>query len=53
MIGSSISTIVIYIPFSLMSGVAGAYFKIMAYTMFITLSASFLVTWLILLHYSY
>ncbi|MEP7321778.1 MAG: efflux RND transporter permease subunit [Saprospiraceae bacterium] len=48
MIGSSLSTIVIFIPFSLMSGIAGAYFKIMAYTMIITLSSSFLVTWLIL-----
>ncbi len=44
MIGSSLSTIVIFIPFSLMSGVAGAYFKVLAYTMIITLSCSFLVT---------
>ena len=48
MIGSSLSTIVIFIPFSLMSGIAGAYFKVMAYAMIVTLSASFLVTWLIL-----
>ena len=48
MIGSSLSTIVIFIPFALMSGVAGAYFKVLAFTMIITLSASFLVTWLIL-----
>ncbi|HYX08987.1 MAG TPA: efflux RND transporter permease subunit, partial [Bacteroidales bacterium] len=48
MVGSSLSTIVIFIPFSLMSGVAGAYFKIMAYTMIITLTSSFIVTAIIL-----
>ena len=48
MIGSSLSTIVIFLPFSLMSGVAGAYFNIMTQTMIITLTASFFVTWLIL-----
>jgi len=46
MIGSSISTIVIFIPFVLMSGVAGAYFKVMTDTMIITLVCSFFVTWL-------
>ena len=46
MVGSSISTIVIFIPFVLMSGVAGAYFKVMTDTMIITLVCSFLVTWL-------
>jgi CzcA family heavy metal efflux pump len=46
MIGSSISTIVIFIPFLLMSGVAGAYFKVLTNTMIITLICSFLVTWL-------
>src|SRR5665648_915879 len=48
MIGSSLSTIVIFLPFSLMSGVAGAYFNIMTQTMIITLTASFFVSWLIL-----
>lgn len=48
MVGSSLSTIVIFIPFVMMSGVAGAYFKVLAYTMVITLSASFFVSWLIL-----
>jgi len=48
MIGSSLSTIVIFLPFSLMTGIAGAYFNIMAKTMIITLTASFFVTWLIL-----
>ena len=48
MIGSSISTIVIFLPFVLMSGVAGAYFKVMTNTMIITLVCSFFVTWLCL-----
>ena len=46
MIGSSISTIVIFIPFFLMSGVAGAYFKVLTNTMIITLVCSFFVTWI-------
>ncbi len=46
MVSSSLSTIVILIPFELMSGVAGAYFKILTETMMITLICSFLVTWL-------
>ena len=47
MIGSSLSTLVIFIPFVLMTGVAGAYFKVMAFSMIIGLAASFLVTWLL------
>src|SRR5258708_17511297 len=46
MLGSSISTIVIFIPFVLMSGVAGAYFSVMTNTMIITLVCSFFVTWI-------
>ena len=46
MVGSSISTIVIFLPFALLSGVAGAYFKILANTMMITLVCSFFVTWI-------
>ncbi len=45
MVGSSISTIVIFIPFVMMSGVAGAYFKVLTNTMIITLVCSFFVTW--------
>jgi CzcA family heavy metal efflux pump len=48
MLGSSLSTIVIFLPFIMMSGVAGAYFKVMTDTMIITLSCSFFVTWLVL-----
>ena len=46
MLGSSVSTIVIFIPFVLMSGVAGAYFKVLTNTMIITLVSSFFVTWI-------
>ncbi|HEY5499457.1 MAG TPA: efflux RND transporter permease subunit, partial [Bacteroidales bacterium] len=48
MVGSSLSTIVIFLPFILMSGVAGAYFKVMTNTMIITLCCSFFVTWIAL-----
>ena len=48
MVGSSLSTIVIFIPFALMSGVAGAYFNVMTNTMIITLVCSFFVTWICL-----
>jgi len=46
MVSSSLSTIVILIPFEIMTGVAGAYFKILTETMIITLVCSFIVTWL-------
>lgn len=48
MIASSLSTIVIFLPFVLMGGVAGAYFKVMTDSMIIALSASFFVTWICL-----
>jgi len=48
MIGSSLSTIVIFFPFILMSGVAGAYFKVLTDTMIIILVCSFFVTWICL-----
>ncbi|HMK26393.1 MAG TPA: efflux RND transporter permease subunit [Chitinophagaceae bacterium] len=46
MVGSSMSTIVIFIPFLLMTGVAGSYFSVMTNTMIITLVCSFFVTWI-------
>lgn len=46
MISSSLSTIVILVPFVLMTGAVGAYFKILTKTMIITLMCSFLVVWL-------
>ncbi|MFA9392505.1 MAG: efflux RND transporter permease subunit [Prolixibacteraceae bacterium] len=48
MLGSSLSTLVIFIPFGLMTGVAGAYFNIMTKTMMITLASSFFVSWLLI-----
>ena len=48
MLGSSLSTIVIFIPFILMTGVAGAYFKVMTGTMIIALACSFFAAWLLL-----
>ncbi|MBE0392407.1 efflux RND transporter permease subunit [Flavobacterium sp. PL002] len=48
MVGSSLCTIVIFLPFALMSGVAGAYFKVLTDTMIITLICSFFVTWILL-----
>ncbi len=46
MVGSSLSTIVIFLPFFLMRGVAGAYFMVLTDTMIITLVCSFFVTWI-------
>jgi multidrug efflux pump subunit AcrB len=46
MVSSSLATIVIFIPFILMTGIAGAYFKILTMTMIITLVCSFVVTWI-------
>jgi CzcA family heavy metal efflux pump len=48
MVGSSLSTIVIFLPFVLMTGVAGAYFKVMTNAMIIVLVCSFFVTWIAL-----
>jgi CzcA family heavy metal efflux pump len=48
MVSSSLSTIVIFLPFELMSGVAGAYFKVLTNSMLITLVCSFFVTWIAL-----
>jgi heavy metal efflux system protein len=44
-IGSSLSTIVIFLPFIMMSGVAGSFFKELTLTMEITLVCSFFATW--------
>ncbi|MCX6245176.1 MAG: efflux RND transporter permease subunit [Bacteroidetes bacterium] len=46
MIGSSLSTIVIFFPFVMMSGVAGSFFRELTLTMEITLVCSFLATWI-------
>jgi len=46
MVSSSLSTIVILIPFELMTGIAGAYFKTLTETMMMTLICSFIMTWI-------
>ena len=46
MLGSTISTTVIFVPFVLLSGVAGAYFRVLTNSMLIILLCSFFVTWL-------
>lgn len=46
MLSSSLSTIVIFLPFVLMTGVAGAYFKILTEVMILTLTLSFFVSWI-------
>lgn len=46
MVGSSLSTIVIFLPFGLMTGIAGAYFRILTETMIVTLICSFIITWI-------
>jgi CzcA family heavy metal efflux pump len=55
MIGSSLSTLVIFVPFIfLLGGISGAYFKVLAITMIIALVCSFFATWLLLpVIYSY
>jgi CzcA family heavy metal efflux pump len=42
--GSSLSTIAIFVPFALLSGVAGAFFRPLALTMAIALGASYLLS---------
>jgi len=46
MVGSSLSTIVIFLPFVIMSGVAGSFFKELTLTMEITLICSFIATFI-------
>jgi CzcA family heavy metal efflux pump len=46
MVGSSLSTIVIFLPFFLMGGLAGAYFKVLTNAMILILVCSFFVTWI-------
>jgi len=46
MVGSSLSTIVIFLPFVMMSGVAGSFFKELTLTIEITLVCSFVATWI-------
>jgi CzcA family heavy metal efflux pump len=43
LVGSSLSTIVVFLPFAFLSGVVGAFFKPLALTMVLALGASFLL----------
>ncbi|HEV2065014.1 MAG TPA: efflux RND transporter permease subunit, partial [Thermoanaerobaculia bacterium] len=44
LVGSSLSTIVIFLPFALLTGVTGAFFQPLALTMALALAVSFLVS---------
>lgn len=45
--GSSAATILIFLPLAFLSGVTGAFFKALSLTMAIALTASFLLSWLV------
>ena len=47
LLGSSLSTTVILVPFALLSGVVGAFFRPLALTMALALAVSFFVAWLL------
>jgi len=46
-VGSSTSTIIIFLPLAFLSGVTGAFFKALSLTMAVSLFISFLVAWLV------
>jgi CzcA family heavy metal efflux pump len=46
LVGSSASTIVIFLPLAFLSGVTGAFFKALSLTMAAALIISFMITWL-------
>ena len=46
LVGSSLSTIIIFAPLAFLSGVTGAFFKALSLTMAVSLVISFLVAWL-------
>jgi CzcA family heavy metal efflux pump len=46
LIGSSASTIIIFLPLAFLTGVTGAFFKALSLTMAASLILSFLITWL-------
>ncbi len=45
--GSSLSTTIILLPFALLTGIVGAFFKPLALTMALCLTVSFFVSWLV------
>ena len=46
LLGSSVSTVIVFAPLAFLSGVTGAFFKALSLTMAISLTISFLVAWL-------
>ncbi|HET7313465.1 efflux RND transporter permease subunit [Salinisphaera sp.] len=46
-VGSSTSTLIIFLPLAFLSGVTGAFFKALSLTMAVSLFISFLVAWLV------
>ena len=46
LLGSSLSTTIIFLPFVFISGITGAFFKSLSFTIAISLISSFLITWL-------
>ena len=46
-VGSSASTIIIFLPLAFLSGITGAFFKALSLTMAVSLFISFLVAWLV------
>ena len=46
LVGSSLSTIIIFAPLAFLSGVTGAFFKALSLTMAASLAISFLIAWL-------
>ncbi|KEZ76488.1 efflux RND transporter permease subunit [Salinisphaera hydrothermalis] len=46
-VGSSTSTIIIFLPLAFLSGITGAFFKELSLTMAVSLFISFLVAWLV------
>lgn len=47
LLGSSISTVIVFSPLAFLSGVAGAFFKALSLTMAVSLAVSCIVAWLI------
>ncbi|MHB1661117.1 MAG: efflux RND transporter permease subunit [bacterium] len=45
LLGSSLSTTIIFLPFVFISGITGAFFKSLSFTIAISLISSFLITW--------
>lgn len=46
-VGSSTSTIIIFVPLAFLTGITGAFFKALSLTMAVSLLISFLVAWLV------